>query len=454
VGAFFTRAGFRVEMNPRAAVPRQTDANAQDDTIRILIEAKAQKRNVTIADVEDLRSRLNRTPHDVVGALFTTAGISDRAVQSIEQEHVREILVFVGPEIEQLRSGRQNMRVLIDHKREALNLHGKVVLNTRPNSKYLTVKLPRSDMEFRIGAAAGSYFESRSRFSGASFVLHMPDAGWGTLGGEGARLSLQPVVSTLQDLKDLMGYLHEIFGLSKNGAFFIHQTESCWHGTGAQNFLEAVADWRGRYAASPAKAYHHSEEFSYFDDFGGGWLQLSAQQRIDAERAGPQSLLYHVDLALQLPGIPLDTARYLKLCRYVGNDWAHFDVISQRFTAKRRLKKDIRLQIVGRVIQPDRSGNDDERTVVGVIARNPFYGKKTLPEEFNDPDLPPCHGLAENALLLCSLRDWHDEAKTADYYELEGIEVTEGGNGPIFRPFGTWNKLRPAPGRVRKRRTR
>src|SRR5258708_13839806 len=209
-------------MNPRAAVPRQTDAYAQDDTIRILIEAKAQKRNVTIADVEDLRSRLNRTPHDVVGALFTTAGISDRAVQSIEQEHVREILVFVGPEIEQLRSGRQNMGVLIDHKREALNLHGKVVLNTRPNSKYLTVELPRSDMEFRIGAVAGSYFESRSRFSGASFVLHIPDAGWGTLGGGGARLSLQPCVSTSQDCKHLTAYLHERCRRCQKRAVYVH----------------------------------------------------------------------------------------------------------------------------------------------------------------------------------------------------------------------------------------
>jgi hypothetical protein len=39
VAGFFTWAGFRVELNPTAAGPRQTDAYAYDDKTRILREA-------------------------------------------------------------------------------------------------------------------------------------------------------------------------------------------------------------------------------------------------------------------------------------------------------------------------------------------------------------------------------------------------------------------------------
>lgn len=44
VAAFFERAGFQVEMNPEATRRRQTDAFANDDKFRILVEVKDLKR--------------------------------------------------------------------------------------------------------------------------------------------------------------------------------------------------------------------------------------------------------------------------------------------------------------------------------------------------------------------------------------------------------------------------
>jgi hypothetical protein len=49
--------------------------------------------------------------------------------------------------------------------------------------------------------------------------------------------------------------------------------------------------------------------------------------------------------------------------------------------------------------------------------------------------------LGETEVILCSLRDWHEEGDEVDQYVLEGFEVTLGAVGGIIRPFGTWNRI-------------
>lgn len=95
------------------------------------------------------------------------------------------------------------------------------------------------------------YFESRSRMSSASYALEIHDTGWGAYGGEGARLAIRIALNDVTDLRDSLGYLHKYFGLSKNGIFFIHRSECCWHGVGAEEFLQAAIDWRQSALASP-----------------------------------------------------------------------------------------------------------------------------------------------------------------------------------------------------------
>jgi hypothetical protein len=79
--------------------------------------------------------------------------------------------------------------------------------------------------------------------------------------------------------------------------------------------------------------------------------------------------------------------------------------------------------------------------VTGLIVRNPFFERDVLPGELVDYGGVQLHQLRETELLLCSLRDWHDERHIADYYELEGFEICEAGDGKVIRPFGTWNEL-------------
>jgi hypothetical protein len=442
VAKFLSAAGFDVTMNAKAARPRQTDLYAKRDGVDLLVEAKNQKRNIDVSDIDAIRSRLNRTPSDIIGAIFTTSRLTPRAVEAIETDRTRLVLAFVKEEIEHLRAGTQNLSALIDRKREELRINGRAWFGTEIHSEFVGVKLPRGNVEFRIGGAVSSHFESRSDFGGAFFALRIPDSGGGTTAGEGARLPIRLTLNTVGDLRNILGYLHRKFGLSSNGMFSIQQSGSSWHGAGAENFLRAVEGWRERYAQSPSKAFHHSEEFIYFDQFRDGWMELSSQQRIDWGSRG--SFLHRSELVIQLPGVPVDTAPFLNLCRYTGNEWANFEYIGQRWTSKVRLKKPLTLDAVGTIVNQVSLAERDpirERIVIGIIARNPFYGRKSLPQELLKSDISPLHELNETELLVCSLKDWYEDGDVVDHYVLQGFEVTVGGVGHVIRPFGTWNNM-------------
>lgn len=446
VATFLRAAGFDVTTNAKSARPRQTDLFAKGNDVDLLIEAKNQKRNVDVGDVDALRSRLNRTASDIVGVIFTTSGLTKEAIKEIESNRTREIIAFVMEEITQLRSGSQNLITLIERKRRALRAQGEVWFSHTIDLEFLAITLPRDSVEFRVKGAANSFFESRSEAVSAFYALEIPDSGWGTVGGEGARLSIELTLNSINDLRNIVGYLHPKFGLSSSGMFSIQQSESCWYGVGVQSFLHAVENWPQRYARSQSKRFHHSEEIVYFDQFRDGWIELSSQQRIDFEsrRATPASFLHHSELVIQLPGVPVDTSPFLKLCRYTRNSWARFEYIGQRWTSAVRLKKPVVLKIVGTVVNRELLRKDNapqERIVKGIIARNPFYRKKVLPKELLKSDISPLHELSETELVVCALRDWHDESDIVDRYVLQGFEVTVGGVGHIIRPFGTWNRI-------------
>jgi hypothetical protein len=245
-------------------------------------------------------------------------------------------------------------------------------------------------------------------------------------------------LSTLDELKDLFGYLHDAFGLSSDGAFTIHQSGACWHGFGIGNLLKIAVNPWARYRAAGMDRVHHSEGISYFDQFRNGWLTLSTQQRVPE---GPQShsFLHQTDLCIQLPGIPVDISPYLELCRYTGNEWAEFQTVTERHTHMRHLKTRIKLDVVGTLVRTDEDRGND-RWIVGLIARNPFYRKKRLPREL-EMEGSPLHDLLEMELILCDLRDHIAESSEVDYFFIQGVETADAQHVQVIRPFGTWNKL-------------
>jgi hypothetical protein len=442
VAKFLRAAGFDVTPNAKAAKPRQTDLFAKSDELDLLVEAKSQERRVNVGDIDALRDRLRRTPSDIIGVIFTTSGLTKGAVEEIEKDRTRLVLAFVDEEIKHLRSGAHNLKALIDRKREELRIHGRAWFGTEIHSEFVEVKLPHGNIEFRIGGAVSSFFESRSDFTGAFYALKIPDSGWGTIAGEGARLPIRLTLNNVRDLRNIVGYLHQKFGLTTDGMFSIQQSGSCWTGAGAENFLQAVEHWRARYEQSLSKTFHHSEEFIYFDQFRDGWIEISSQQRINWDLH--DSFLHHSELVIQLPGVPVDTTPFLKLCKYTSNEWAHFEYIGERWTSTVRLKKPVILDVIGTVVNRASASDSDpvrERIVTGIIARNPFYRKKSLPQELLKSDRSPLHELNETELLVCSLKDWYEDGDVADRYVLQGFEVTLGGVGRIIRPFGTWNRM-------------
>jgi Holliday junction resolvase len=423
VADLFTAAGFEVIENPKSARPRQSDLFARDAGADFLIEVKNQKKKIDVNDIDALRSRLERVSVDIVGIIFTTSKLTNPAIQTIEASRHREILVFIKEEIENVRSQRQNIRALIERKRTALRVQGKVWFSATNHLEFAEAKLPSSNVEFRIGKSISSYFEAKSSFAGALYASNIPDTGWGSVTGEGVRLSIQLALSSTTELRDVLGYLHKKFGLSKKGTFSILQTECGWHGSGAEEFVTAVEEWEERYERSSAKKFHHSEEFRYFDQFRNGWLELSAQQRVGLDLP-KDTMLHESELVIQLPGIPVDGSPFIKLCQYVGNEWADFQYFTQRLTFTRRLKKPLPIKVVGAVVEKQEGAGNlarERRAVVGV--------EIPLPE------------LNETDLLFCSLRHWHDDGDLVDRYDLQGIEVTLGGRGGVIRPFGTWNKM-------------
>jgi hypothetical protein len=142
--------------------------------------------------------------------------------------------------------------------------------------------------------------------------------------------------------------------------------------------------------------------------------------------------------------VPVETSAFLGLCRYTGNEWAHFQHIGEKWTSTARLKKQVAISVVGTIVNRKLFPEDDhrrERIVIGLITQNPFYRKKSIPTELlaSNPSLLP--ELTETELLVCALRHWHDDGMRVDRYMLQGFEVTVGGVGHVIRPFGTWNRL-------------
>jgi hypothetical protein len=437
-------AGFRVQPNAGAARPRQTDLYATGHGMDLLVEVKDRKRKVDINDVDGLRSRLGRTAADIIGVIVTTSEVSSGALREIEADRTREILVLAPNEVELLRQHRADLLVLIQRKRHELRSRGRAWIGPVVGREHLGVRLPRSPIRFQCKEKK-PYFASKGGHVHMAFAMEIPDPGWGTSGGNGVVLSLQLTLGAVEDLQETLGYLHQNFGLSTHGAFTIRQSEMCWHGVGAHELLQTVRNYEARYRAATMSYVHHSEEITYVDRFRGGYLMLTTQHHVKGRMYGTNRgpVFNHSELAIALPGIPLDTRQFLDLCRYTGNDWGEFENVPERHCRTRRLRKALRLEVVGTVVEipgHQMRALSKHRTVVGVIAKNPFYGKRSLPPELQDKKIP-LHDLLRTELLLCDLRDWHDEGDVIDFYVLEGFESTFIHAGQLVRPFGTWNEV-------------
>jgi hypothetical protein len=426
-------SGFEPTKNPRAAAPRQTDVYASFDKADYLVEARWQHSAADVADLDGMRSRLGRTPADLVGLFFSVSGYTGPLVQDLERNHTREILLFNELEITALFGEEVSVQNLIRRKREELRRNSKVWLcdEIKSFAREQCVLPRRSESFLGEDGAAEPLVHFRSAEE-LAFCRFLPDIGWPDFGGNGVGLRLRLDVSSVSELRAVLGILHSELGLANKGSFLIHQTTGghSWCGAGALNFLRQIPRWRARYGEAGVDRPHHSEELTYIDRTRDGLLAATLRQRV-----GRRAFLHSGEVTLRIPGIPVGTSPYVDLCSASDNALAHFCPVDYKTFFMRRLAKRHRLVVASKIV--DLRGS----TVTGIVAKNPFLRKRAACEKLTKED-SPLRRLYASDLLVCSLKDIHSTDDDADYYYLTMLAGAWVGGAMVLYPVCTWNELK------------
>jgi hypothetical protein len=121
----FRQSGYEVFLNPKTASPRQTDMLARRDGQDMLVEVKWLTQSINSPDMDSLRSRLRRSPPDIVGCIFSMSDYSQPALSEALRERDREVLLFSALEIHTIFGGKQRIEELIRRKRDSLRIGGR-----------------------------------------------------------------------------------------------------------------------------------------------------------------------------------------------------------------------------------------------------------------------------------------------------------------------------------------
>jgi hypothetical protein len=433
------RAGFEVHANPRMAKPRQTDISARRANRDYLIEAKWRQAAVDVADIDALRSRLNRTPSDVVGCFFSLSDYGKNAIAAVEGDRTREILLFNAAEIQNLARSPSTLAQLIEDKRTSLRVHARVKFAGADAIHVLPaeIRLPSSVLQFWCNGSAIAYVASATDNMDIIFTQEHLDP-IGSSGDPEFALRLDLDVRHLSELRQVLGMLHNHLDLSAAGTFAIHQTKATWHGAGAEHFLAAAAGWQSRYRATAFESFHHSEDLHYVDEFSYGRLVLTARQRV-----GESVFLHSAEAEIRLPGIPVDREPLLELCRKTGNRDAFLTICTAKLFEELRFRSDrTTIEPLGLILS---TKSAKERAVCGVVARNPFFGKPSALTRAGLTHGSQIEYLSSVEILCCTLKDWHDEADEIDEYYLTGIQSKWLGQALVMRPSCTWRAITDRP---------
>ena len=430
--------GFDVWPNARSATPRQTDMVARKQERHFLIETKWMSKKIHSPEIDDLRSRLIRTPHDFVGCIFSMSDYAETASAQVIENRQREILLFDAYEISLLFNGKQKLDELVDRKRDALRLNAKVWFLGPKSSAESTDEMPLPKKTETLVTASGekSSIFCRTENYDTIYCREIPDIGSTILGGKGVALLLHLHPQTSADLRRLFGLVHRLFPLSSKGSFSIRQMFHCWHGIGLNEFLAETDCWRERYERAKIDNPHHSEELAYFDSFDCGFLTLTGRQRV-----GDVSFLHSVELELRLSGTPVDTDKFKELCEATANSLAVFSHLESTGYDEIHIHPPMPLEPVAEIHSKD----SRSESVSGLVVKNPFYkNRKKLPASTNQHSVLSMLDATE--FLVCFMSDWHNVGDVMDRYELRCIEGTSTANVHAFRPICTWNEcVREAP---------
>lgn len=118
--------GVRIHSDPKMARPRQTDVHARQAGHDFLVEAKGQTPKIDVADIDALRSRLERTPGDVVGCLFRLSDYSRTAIDAVENRRTRKSCYLTFRRDPTSRGSPGLLSAMVEDKRTSLGVHARV----------------------------------------------------------------------------------------------------------------------------------------------------------------------------------------------------------------------------------------------------------------------------------------------------------------------------------------
>jgi hypothetical protein len=428
-------ARFEVHANPLVAKPRQSDLFASHDDVDFLIEAKWLRRKIDASDVDNLRIRLQRTPANLVGCIFSMSDYAQTAIREVEANREREVILFRPDEIRDLFSKRATVADLIKRKRKAFRVDGKTWFlgqrHTRESS--LRMLLPTCDVRIEAGDNnASSIVDATPGFEQFVFTRHIPELPWNGFGGHGVGLHLRLEISSVTELRKFLRYVHEQISLSSQGSFMISQRECNWHGFGVENMLSEIEALKVRYQEARLNYVHHSEDICYFDQCRSGFLLFSGRQSV-----GERSHLRQCELDIILPGIPVDTQPLINISEASGDFEPSFVPLLERQSASVHFHPPIPVEPVHQIHSIE---DGEDQIVCGLVVKNPFRTrKKLLPKDRLGVSV--VQRLVSPSFLICELSDWHGVGDRISRYRLTRLHTMMIGDTVVLNPAGTWERI-------------
>jgi hypothetical protein len=448
--------GVEVMPDVGTARPRQTDLFASLGSDHYLIEAKWRKRTADVGDIDSILSRLHRTEPAVAGLFISVSGFTGPAIAAVEEKRARPVILIVGDELENCLRDDASLWDLVKEKRHHLRLQGRMpfplVEGGRPS---VDVTEDRSETGLLSGpvklVGLDGLEMSTMRFSGQFgrfvFTENLKDVDWVPTGGFGVRLDLTLDVSEESAVDKVFRALTKVGWASASGRWSIQQANDVWHGYGSGGFLDALADWAGRY--EDVQTIHHTEEATYFDAIDGGLFTLA----IDISSTAPR-VVWHCDLSLQLEGVPLDTSAIQRFCSLTGAESVagfrsmNGPAVKQVFLRKEPKAHNLVPQAF--LVETDRSGED---WATGVWLRNPYLGADLPRMVLDEGSYDEPFALREAGLLMCTLRPGHPIQDAQDYYSLRGLRWTWTSDALLVEVVAEWDYRKVIANRSRKDQT-
>jgi hypothetical protein len=426
---FLCSNGFQVHPHSRAASPRRTDIFADYDGHSFVIEAKWRKKDVGADDIDALRSRLEETPPDVIGCIFSVSDFSRQAIERVKQKRTREILLFNAREIHGLFASKFSLSALLQKKRTQLRAHATVwfehAAGRRSKDSKAIEAIPSTTLFVQKAGNISPWVTKCSDRDEVVFSHELPYVENSYFGDcVGFRVFLGS--SSVEELRHVLGLANRHFRLSQKGSYSIHQTPYAWHGFGVRGFLKALESWRARYAEVRLQSYHHSEELAYFDQLDIGMFCLNARQQISNA-----PFIYSAEIQIRIPGVPVAAGPFQSFCKDLDIATGYFESLRDSETDTIDIRERIPLDRTQLVISVDGVHQD----ISGAIVRNPFYMK---PVPFNGEHSTAISFLGQSEFIFCAMRDWLPVGCQPGTLVLQRVEATWVGHSPILRPVCTW----------------